>query len=1037
MKTCVYLALVAVCLSTVGSGDLLAQATATGTIMGTVVDKTGAVVVGAEVTATNTATSAARTTKTGDAGLYRFDLLPVGNYVVKITRTGFATASQAVVLAVGRTAEADATLVPGQTSEVIEVTAGVPLVDTEKTSVGQNVSLAQVEELPMLGRDVANLAYLAPGVKATDSYDPTKNRYAILSVNGLGGRNVNVTVNGIDNKDSTVGGPVQQLPLESVEQFVVNTQRFSAANGRSEGAAINMVTKAGTNRYHGSLFGFFRDEALNATDFFSAKAVSAGTGIKPPYSRQWFGGSIGGPIKKDKVFAFFSYERQREHTSIPESGDAFTQLSLVADNASLLPAFVTPPIPASVIPTPFFENRYNGRLDWKLSEHHSAYVSASIQANNGENDQSLGFSDLTAGNFTVNHMQTANVTLNSVLSNTFLNSFTFGFQYWNNLIDSNIRAPLLTFPGTEAFGTNTNIPQQSFQRKWQWRDDMTKTAGKHTLSWGVDYIWNPRLGGYFEFSPTLEVDFGQEPEKILALPAAYATPGLVTGMTIANGDPKFLVGTKQLGLYFQDDWRVTKRLTLNLGLRWDKDFNLVGAGSIPNSRTYLELKAIADSSPLAASLVSKLAQDDNLDFSPRLGFAYDLTGSGKHLVRGGYGLYYGNIFQNLPLFMEQQSNATIFQTVFALSSADIVPGTNIPLSSYRFGIDPLPTIAPPSPILAEGSVGRLMDGNYRNPVSEQWNVGYQWGVTKDAVVEIEYVHVLDLHQNKGLTTNLIDPTTGERPLNAAFIAAGLPPVGRITVESSVNRDRYDGVNFTLRKSMSRHFSVNATYTLSRAYGWSVNSGSSGNGFGGTASNYRAYPHDPRNPWDPRDFGPTPNDERHHISVSGTALLPWGFQVSPIVQFGTARPYDLNQGYDVLGIGSGYSRPLIVNNNDPTNLFAYDPETNFGGSTSAAGAAARACLAAGQCHQVGYDTVRGNLFFQLDARFAKNIKIGEGRNLQLIFQAFDLTNKANFANDFFNTATSGAKLNTFKGFFAPGCTECAHSFSGEFGFRFTF
>jgi hypothetical protein len=1032
MKRCLYLALVAVCLLAMGSGDLFAQATATGTIQGTVVDKMQAVVVGAEVTATNTETGVARTTTTNEAGLYRFELLPVGHYTVKIRQKGFSTVSQVVELIVGRTATADATLVPGTGTEVVEVTAAAPLVDVEKTSVSQDVSVTEVEKLPMLGRDVANLAYLAPGVKPTDSYDPTKNRYAILSVNGLTGRNVNVTVNGIDNKDSTVGGPVQQLPLESVEEFLVNTQRFSAVNGRSEGAAINMVTKAGTNTFHGSVFGFFRDQDLNAIDYFSGK-----TGTKPPYSRQWFGGSIGGPIKKDKVFAFFAFERQRENTSIPESGDAFTQLSLVAAHASLLPSFVTPPEPASVIPTPFYENRYNGRLDWKFTDHESAYVSASIQANNGENDQSNGFYDLTAGNYTLNHMQTANFTLNSVLSDTLVNSFTFGFQYWNNLIDSKLRSDYITFPGSEAFGTNVNVPQQSFQHKWQWRDDMTKTAGKHTLRWGGDIIWDPRLGGYFEFNPTLEVDFGLEPSAILALPAAYATPGIVTGMTIANGNPDFLEHTKQLGLYFQDDWKVTRRLTLNLGVRWDKDFGLVGGASIPNSRTYLELKQIASISPLAASLVSKAAQDDSRDVSPRIGFAYDLTGSGKHIIRGGYGLYYGNIFQNLPLFMEQQANPTVFQTVFALSSADIVPGTNILLSNYRFGIDPLPIIPPPSGILDAGSIGRLMDGNYRNPVSQQWNAGYQWAVDKNSVIEVEYVHVLDLHQNKGLTTNLIDPATGTRPLAAAFAAVGLPAIGRVTVESSVNRDRYDGANFSYRKRMSQHFSMNATYTLSRAYGWSVNSGSNGNGFGGTASNYRAYPHDPRNPWDPRDFGPTPTDERHHVSVSGIALVPWGFEVSPILQFGSARPYDLNQGYDVLGIGSGYSRPLIVNNSDPTNLFAYDPATSFGGSTDAAGAAARACLAAGQCHQVGYDTVRGDPFVQLDARISKNIKIGEGRTLQLMFQAFDLTNKVNFSNDYFNTATSGAKLNTPKGYFAPGCTECAHSFNGEFGCRFTF
>src|SRR5690242_5475863 len=159
----------------------------------------------------------------------------------------------------------------------------------------------------MVGRDVANLAYLAPGVKAADSYDPTKNRYAILSVNGASGRNVNVTVNGIDNKDNTVGGPVMQLPLEAVQEFQISTQRFSAENGRSQGAAINMITKSGTNNYHGSLFGYFRDSALN-TDEKQADGIGGQDRAHPDYSRQFFGGSAGGPIKKDKLFGFFAIE---------------------------------------------------------------------------------------------------------------------------------------------------------------------------------------------------------------------------------------------------------------------------------------------------------------------------------------------------------------------------------------------------------------------------------------------------------------------------------------------------------------------------------------------------------------------------------------------------------------------------------------------------------------------------------------------------------------------------------------------------------
>ena len=229
-----------------------AQATASGTIQGTVTDNSQAVVVGAEAVATNRGTGASRTSTTDATGNYRFELLAAGGYTVTITKSGFAKQIQNIELVVGQTAIINAQLKAGATTEVVEVSAEATIVDPTKTSVGQNITPSEVEDLPLLSRDVANLAYLVPGVKAADSYDPTKNRYAIISVNGQDGRNINVTVNGVDNKDNTVGGPVMQLPLEAVQEFAISTQRFSAANGRSEGAAINMITKSGTNNYHGT-----------------------------------------------------------------------------------------------------------------------------------------------------------------------------------------------------------------------------------------------------------------------------------------------------------------------------------------------------------------------------------------------------------------------------------------------------------------------------------------------------------------------------------------------------------------------------------------------------------------------------------------------------------------------------------------------------------------------------------------------------------------------------------------------------------------
>src|SRR5437879_3056355 len=266
MKRLAYLLLAGVLLLSLGSVKAFAQATASGTIQGTVTDKSGAVVSGAQVVAKNRATDTTRTATSNDTGYYRFELLPVGVYTVTVTKPGFTTVAQTIEILIGQTTTANAELKPGATSEIIEVTSEAPLVDQLKTSVSQDITPKEVEELPMVGRDVANLAYLAPGVKATDSYDPTKNRYAILSVNGAGGRNVNVTVNGVDNKDNTVGGPVMQLPLEAVQEFQISTQRFSAENGRSEGAAINMITKQGTNNYHGSVFGYFRNTNLNTDE---------------------------------------------------------------------------------------------------------------------------------------------------------------------------------------------------------------------------------------------------------------------------------------------------------------------------------------------------------------------------------------------------------------------------------------------------------------------------------------------------------------------------------------------------------------------------------------------------------------------------------------------------------------------------------------------------------------------------------------------------------------------------------------------------
>lgn len=1015
------------CLTLFSCAPVFAQLTADASLTGTVRDSSGAVIGDAQVRLTSADTGATRDNRTNNAGEYRFDLVAPGKYKLTISAAGFQTrAVENLVLGVGQTTTNNATLEVGQQSQTVTVEATAAVLNAEKTDVSTTVTPREVENLPLVGRDFADLAYLAPGVKMADSYDPTKNRYAILSVNGANGRNVNVTVNGVDNKDNTVGGPVMQLPLEAVQEFHISTQRFSAENGRSEGAAINVITKAGTNDYHGSLFGYFREGVLD-----TAEKVPDGTGgstpANPDYSRQWFGGSIGGALKKDKVFAFFALERQREDQALEETGTSFSELS-IAKAAGLAAQ------PATSIPRPFFETRYSGRLDWTINDKNSAYVSYSSQANNSLNDQSDGTGDLTNGNFTKNHLLMANLTLNSVLSNTTVNQFTAGFQYWNNIIDSSISAPLVVFPGA-SFGTNTNVPQQSFQRKWQFRDDISKTIGKHTIKAGVDFIWNPVEGGFFEFSSTPELDFSVNPSTIVGNPVLYpqgfSTPGLITAMAYANGDPYFEVATKQLGLYLQDDWKVTSRLTLNLGLRWDKDFNLIGGSDVKDSRTYQELVAL--NSPISNPYVSKLPQDDNKDFSPRVGFAYDLTGNQKHVIRGGFGLYYGNVFQNIPLFMEQMSNPTVFQTVVSLSSpTDIVTGTGIQLGHWRYGIDPGPIAPPPSTQLASGSVGRLIDPNYRNPVTEEFNVGYSWAPTPNSVFEAEYTHVLSLHENKTINIDQKIPVNGiccSRPLDPAFAAnLTLPELASVRDEQSIGRSHYDGANFSFRQRFSHHFSLNANYTLSWAYSYS----------GGQPS-FRNYPRLSTNPFASYEWGPTPNDERHHVTVSGIFELPWGLQLAPIMQFGSARPYSGPNGVGIynssnaLNTGGGTQNAVVVLTSDPNNFFAF-----AGNSTGA-----QNCFyglngyTPGTCTIAKYDPLRGDPFFQLDLRLSKTIKLGERVRVELIAQAFNLTNRANYGNDYNNDIADQSTFGHPAGFINPSSTIIPRSLWSEFGVRFSF
>jgi hypothetical protein len=340
----------------------------------------------------------------------------------------------------------------------------------------------------------------------------------------------------------------------------------------------------------------------------------------------------------------------------------------------------------------------------------------------------------------------------------------------------------------------------------------------------------------------------------------------------------------------------------------------------------------------------------------------------------------------------------------------------------------MPTNQPPSSQLADGAVGRLMDPKYRNPYSEQWNAGYTWALSSISAIELDYIHELAIHESKTININPVDVATGTRPLSAAFSAAGLPVLGRIDNEESIGRSRYDGMNVSFRRRLSNHFSINTSYVLSKAVAYK-----------GNAAAFRNRPSDPRDPFNPIDFGPVPNDERHRFVFSGVFEAPWGIQLAPVFQAASARPYDGIEGSDVLGIGSGRGNyNIVVPTNDPKNytwsLTATSPST---GGTGLTNADLRDCLFNTKtCKAIGFDKLRGSPFVNTDLRVAKNFKFGERYNLQLISQFFDLFNRANFGNNFSGNIHSSQFLQ-HTGFITPSGVIVPKSFRAEFGAEFRF
>src|SRR3954463_2151710 len=535
----IILAMIVLC-SLVASSTAFAQQTS-GNITGRIVDAQGAAVPGVTVTARSPQTGFVRTDVSDGEGIYRLTALPVGGYDVTAELSGFSTYTRKeVTVNVAQTTDLNVELKLAGVSESVNVTAEVPMVKTTDSSVGGVVDVTKIESLPLNGRQFANLAATIPGVGLGFHSDPTKSTQYSPQIAGGNGRNVNYQIDGGDNNDDTVGGLLQQFPLEAIDQFNFITQRFKAEYGRSNGGVMNIVTKSGTNDFHGSVIEFFRDKALNAT---TTTELNSGTG-KQDYRRNQYGGSFGGPVVTDKLQFFAAVERTQQETK------------QTVNTLGLFPSL------NGVYATPYSETLFSGKATANLSP--AQYLTVRYGFN--QNSQPYGAaSNSTPDDLGLSHntFNSLNLNHNWVLGGARLNEFIFQFADFGNQITANSNNPYQIFPNTVTTGQSINTPQTTEQRKFQFRDDFSWHATGiglgHDLKTGVNFINEPHL--FITFNTAKGIVQYTHLDNTIA--------GPIQQVQVSDGNSFANLPTKQYAVYLQDDWRVSNRVTLNLGVRYD------------------------------------------------------------------------------------------------------------------------------------------------------------------------------------------------------------------------------------------------------------------------------------------------------------------------------------------------------------------------------------------------------------------------------------------------------------------------------------
>ena len=951
----------------------------TGTITGQVQDTNGAAVTNASVTVTNLGTNEMRTVQTKADGFYEAASLATGLYKVTATAAGFQEASVTDIrLAVGDRQRVDVNVGVGQVSAVVEVADQTP-VNTETATIGDNITAERIQDNPVNGRDFTQLLATVPGsVQSTNQFQ--------TSINGIpstfGGTSVlvdgidagRVDLNGTSNVLGRIESRVNRVSLDSIQEVQVLEQSYSAQYGEALSAVINPITKSGTNAFHGSVFDYYRNEKLDANDFFNnAQGLP-----RSKFQLNQFGGSVSGPIYRDKLFFFANYEGVRQ-----TRGQLFQALTPnAAFRAGIAPA-LAPVVATLPLPTaPFFRTvngvttldpdlgfialQKNGKLredtgsvkiDWYQSDKSQFSARYNINDSKTTTPYGIGTDQTAEGTLRV---QLFKLSHNYAFSGNVFNEAAFGI----NDNDTNPGAGPSPFPIFSFLFLDSAIasigPAQFNQIRsgtvYQFLDTLSIVSGNHSIKTGADIRLNRRTA---ESVSQTTYQFAAIGDFRMNSPFSVQT----------GGNPPLHYANENFSFFVQDDWKIHPRLSLNLGLRYQvSTVSRERDGFLQN----FDLQTLT-----VTPRGGKIHDADTNNWGPRLGFAFDVFGNQKTVVRGGYGIFYN---RELPAsFGSPQVNS--FPTT-GISFFDLIGFGNCPNGTASIAYPINPAIYNGCGTAAKFSIER----NLKTPEAQQWSLNIQQDLGL-GVLQVGYVgnHVTHL-----LTDGVVSP----RNLNRAdidFFGIGLrrlPQFGDIFLVGSYPSSTYNALQATFKRNLSTGVRFNFNYTWSH-----------------TIDDVVGFFKDYQDEFNTRgERASSDQDVRHNFVFDASYDIPsarrwfgdnfprWigdGWQISTISQFRTGLPVNVTRKGGVFG---GFSfRPNIVPGVDPycANYNVPDCQFNAAAFTNPAGS-----FTPGNTPR---NYLRGPGFAQVDLSIMKSTRLWENTSLQLRMDIFNLFNNPNFAD----------------------------------------